>query len=112
MDYLLETQISVFRDTECCLYICKVERKAGNNLCRLSVTIQIFCICRHRHPTSFLRRHVRPSGTLLFLVLSLLPCAATFILPRRCLVYHGLPLADGLPLVFDPSRTIPWLLLS
>ena len=48
----------------------------------------------------------------LFLVLSLLPSVATFILPGRCLVYHGLPLPDGLPLVFDPSRTIPWLLLS
>ena len=41
MDYLLEIQISVYRDTDCCLYM--DDRKDGRGQ---SLTIQISCVCR------------------------------------------------------------------
>lgn len=49
MDYLLETQTSVFKDTDCCLYMEGRKRK-GDNHCRLSITVQISCVFRHGHP--------------------------------------------------------------
>lgn len=63
MDYLLETQTSVFKDAVA-VYIWKVEREKGDNHCRLSITVQISCVFRHGHPNSFLGHHLHFSGIL------------------------------------------------